>query len=303
MDEFLDLVKKLELPEKGNTHLEELRNKVLDVWEDGDINLTDLIHELKDGIDNVSYTVQGNIDLPILYFLKAHCLYVETELSGNQNSDRARKDIEKAADKFRVFNSEWNESLAHCYHGLLHYRAGDLDPCHKKLTFAAQILMRLERNVAGTKYYEKLQKIKSQIDIVTEQIKRAEKRYTNPDGIEENAYQNEMAIHRLIIHKLRKRLSQHYSTLRGNQKRIPPTLVATLFYLYKNLAPSHSVYSEVPKPATDREKMLYEELLNKIGFFEVIEQLIAMEQEFNLAASREELLEIINREWDKDVKQ
>ena len=304
MDDFLDLINKLELPEKGYNLLEELRKKTLSVCETGERDLDNLISELSDRIAPVSFTPQGYIELPILYFLRAHCHYVEMELSGSQNLGRTKKDIEKAADKFRMYNSEWNESLAHFYHGLLHYRGlGDLDLCHKELTTATQILMRLERDLSGTKHYEKLLQIKSQLNKVAEQIKRVDARGRNPGSPGEDTAQRDRAIHRSILQKHREQLTQHYNYLQDNQQKIPPTLVASLFYLYKTLAPSHSVYSQTPEPATGKEKTIYEELLKKIGFFEVIEQLVALEQAFNPMATREELLEIINLEWDKDIKE
>jgi hypothetical protein len=78
--------------------------------------------------------------------------------------------------------------------------------------------------------------------------------------------------------------------------------VATIFYIYKILIPSHSVYRTIPTPATVREKTAYEELLRRVGSFEVIEQLVEMEQEFLPQASRQELLEKIIRDWDLDIK-
>src|SRR3989304_8043815 len=142
MDEFLDLVKNLELPQKGSTHLEELRKKVFGLWEDGELSLTHIKKELNDKIDNVSNTMQDNNELPILYFLRAHCFYIEAELSGNQNSDLARRNIEIAIHKFGVYNIEWNEALAHCYLGLLHDRARNFDSCHNELTIGTKILTR-----------------------------------------------------------------------------------------------------------------------------------------------------------------
>ena len=305
MKDFLDLINKLELPEKGYNGLEELRNRTLGLFDSRGKDISDLIAKLSDGIGPASFTSQGNIELPVFYFLRAHCHYVEMELFGNQNSDRARMDIEKAAEKFSLYNNEWNEwneSLAHCYHGLLLYRDGKLDHCHNKLITATQILMRLERDLTGTNQYEKLMRIKLQIDNVTEKIKRTAVGSRRVDSTGKNADQQKRAHHRLILQKHREQLQAHFDYLNKDKQRIPPTLVASLFYLYKKLYPSHSVYSEEPKPSTDREKILYEELLGKIGFFEVIEQLITMEQEFHPISSREELLEIINREWDNDIK-
>jgi Fe-S-cluster formation regulator IscX/YfhJ len=73
------------------------------------------------------------------------------------------------------------------------------------------------------------------------------------------------------------------------------------FYVFKTLTPSHSVYNNVPPPETDREKKIYEDLIKKIGFFEVIEQLVVLESDFDPTASREELLEKINQAWNRDI--
>jgi len=69
------------------------------------------------------------------------------------------------------------------------------------------------------------------------------------------------------------------------------------------LTPSHSIYYDVPTPVTEREKQIYAELLKKIGFYEVIEQLIELEKRFNPNGNREEWLEQLNLEWDLDIKQ
>lgn len=303
MDDFLDLINKLELPEKGYNLLEELRKKALIVRMAGKRDIDNLISELSDRIAPVVFTPQVYIELPILYFLRAHCNYVAMELFKSETLGRTKKDIEKAADKFRIYNSEWNESLAHSYLGLLHCRGGDLDLCHKELATSTQILMRLERDLSGTKQYEKLLRIKSQLNQIAEQIKRAGARGHNSGFPGEDVVQRDKALHRSILQKQREQLKQHYNYLQNNQLKVPPTLVASLFYLYKTLAPSHSVYSEIPEPTTDKEKTIYEELLKKIGFFEVIEQLVALERASNPAATREELLEIINLAWDKDIKE
>ncbi len=56
-----------------------------------------------------------------------------------------------------------------------------------------------------------------------------------------------------------------------------------------------------PAPATQREKELYEVLLRKIGFFEVVEQLLMLEFERSPNLSREEALEKSNSDWDLDI--
>jgi len=84
-------------------------------------------------------------------------------------------------------------------------------------------------------------------------------------------------------------------------ERIPATLVAAIFYLYKTITPSHSVYPKIPSPKTRVEKVMYDQLLRKVGFFEVIEQLIELEREVEPDTSREELLVKINNDWDIEV--
>ena len=83
----------------------------------------------------------------------------------------------------------------------------------------------------------------------------------------------------------------------------PPTLFAAVFYIYRILTPSHSIYYDVPTPVTEREKQIYAELMKKIGFYEVIEQLIELEKRFNPEANREELLAKVNLDWELDIRQ
>jgi hypothetical protein len=297
MKEFLDVVMKLKIPDKGNSFLDELKDKTLSLHEVGNMESCELlIREISERISRISFTPQGYIELPILFFLRAHCHHVRMVSTKNQSIDLATKDTEKAVEKFRVYNSEWNEALAHCYLGLLHYEAAQYDPCHTEYTAAAQILMRLERDTAGTRQYEELNKIKVQLDTIKELTERIEIRNKSSHAMEGTT-------HKSILLKHKEQLQEHYDLLYANKQRIPPTLVASLFYLYKALIPSHSVYKIIPKPSTDEEKKIYEELFRKIGFFEIIEQLLELEKEYNPTASREKLLNIINQEWDKDVGQ
>lgn len=96
-------------------------------------------------------------------------------------------------------------------------------------------------------------------------------------------------------------LSDNYDFLHNKRKRIPPTLVAAMYFLllkFGRLVPH-------PPPATfatPRENELHQQLLRKIVFSEVIEQLIQLEREFEPEAGREKLLEKINRDWDLDIE-
>jgi len=89
--------------------------------------------------------------------------------------------------------------------------------------------------------------------------------------------------------------------LQNNKKHIPPTLVAARHFILLKFGRIIS-YPPPPSPLTQREDELYKELLRKIGFFEVIEQLIELEREFEPEASREKLLEKISRDWDLDIE-
>ena len=95
--------------------------------------------------------------------------------------------------------------------------------------------------------------------------------------------------------------NDNFYLLKNNKKHIPPTLVAAIHYMRRNFG-HYISYPRPPSPHTPREDELYEELLKKIGFFEVIEQLINLEREYEPEASREKLLEKIDRDWDLDIE-
>jgi hypothetical protein len=93
-----------------------------------------------------------------------------------------------------------------------------------------------------------------------------------------------------------------------NRKRMRPVLAAAFIYLLYEFIwrPSHGPAQRKPA-ASQREVDLYDQLIIKIGVgipivYKIIESLIDLQRELNPDASREELLEIIIREWDKDTK-
>ena len=105
---------------------------------------------------------------------------------------------------------------------------------------------------------------------------------------------------RTLLLEYGQQINDNFESLRRNKKPIPPTLVAALFFIrseFGRFVPP----PPAPAPATQREGELYEVLLRKIGFFEVVEQLIGLEFEKSPNSSREEALEKINSDWDLDI--
>jgi hypothetical protein len=94
-------------------------------------------------------------------------------------------------------------------------------------------------------------------------------------------------------------LSKNYDFLHNRRKRIPPTLVAAMYFILLKFG---RIIQHPPLPAPQAENELYQQLLRKIGFSDVIEQLIQLEREFDPDASREKLLEKINSDWDLDME-
>jgi hypothetical protein len=119
-----------------------------------------------------------------------------------------------------------------------------------------------------------------------------------PDGISGIPDRN-VAFKDLLL-EYQRQLKDNFESLRTNKKPFPPTLAAAIFFINRRFGHIVSL-TPPPPPATQRERELYEQLRKKIGFFEVVEQLIRFEREINPNASREEVLEKINRDWDLDI--
>ncbi|HLO18309.1 MAG TPA: hypothetical protein VK206_25985 [Anaerolineales bacterium] len=108
-----------------------------------------------------------------------------------------------------------------------------------------------------------------------------------------------LAFRTLLLQYL-KQLNDNFESLRSNQRPIPPTLVAAISYLNRGMA---RFVSPPPSniPPTQRERELYDQLMKKIDDYSAVERLIRLEQERNPSASREEILQKLNKDWDDDI--
>lgn len=111
-----------------------------------------------------------------------------------------------------------------------------------------------------------------------------------------------------LLEEYQRQLSDVKDSLERNNRRIPPTLIAAIAYLYQIIRPSHNITRSTPPPETEREEQLNQELQNKIGecngipLYNVLMQLIDLERRFYPDATQETILEHINHEWDLDIK-
>lgn len=103
-----------------------------------------------------------------------------------------------------------------------------------------------------------------------------------------------------ILLAFRKILKDQFELLRKNKDLTKPGLLAAIFHIDSLV--SHRIYPPPPASETKAEEQLYKRLLDKINDPDVIEKLIHFELETNLEATREELLEKIINEWDRDIK-
>jgi len=225
----------------------------------------------------------------------------------------AKEQLSNAVHAFRIRDFALNEALSEWLFSIFHFENQKYDRAQRACETAINILEQLITRCEDESKYQKAGELKKHLSelrkfqdslktLVVPEDSRAENNSKDDSGLTEvpTISQDDD----LVKSKLRyfhDELKKVYENLREKNKRIPPTLVAAIFYVYKTLAISHSVYSKVPPPETDREKEAYKELLEKVGFFEVIEQLVALKQEFEPMSSREEILEKISQEWDLDI--
>jgi hypothetical protein len=82
------------------------------------------------------------------------------------------------------------------------------------------------------------------------------------------------------------------------KRRLPErmSLIVADFYIGNQIL--HRLYPSPPEPESDKERVLYQNLLARIGMPQVIEKLIETESGVDPTASRIMLLERITREWD-----
>ena len=208
------------------------------------------------------------------------------------NTKGAKAVLSNAVHDFRIRGLALNEGLSEWLFSVIHYDDQKYERAQRACETAMIILQQLITRCEEESKYEKAKEIKKHLS----QMKDFQEKIKGP------AFSQKVDSVRSKLESYHAELTRTFDDLKEKNERIPPTLVAAKFYIYRTLAPAHSAYSKVPPPKTETEKEIYDDLLNKVGFFEVIEQLVALEQEFEPTATREELLDRINKEWDDDVR-
>jgi len=243
--------------------------------------------DLQPFIDDLKAEIQATKDsldnrVPFYNF------YLAVTLLKQNDIEEAKDALSNAMHGFRILGWTLNEAIGEWFFSTIHFENEDYERAQRACDSAITILRSLIKQYGDESKYEDAQELSTyllQLEIFQDAITTA------------------VNSSKSLLRDYKKKLENKIEYLKRHKKRIPPTLVATSFYVYKILMPSHSVYRRVPDPQTDRERKIYEELLNKVGFFEIIEQLVALEREFTPTTTREELLDRVNNEWDEDVKQ
>lgn len=219
------------------------------------------------------------------------------------NNGTAKETLAKVVHDFRIRNLTLNEALGEWLFSIFHYESKKEDraqrACETALTLLQQLITRSEEESK----YQKVRGLKKHLwQLINYQKSIAETPTREKHGSFEAPSASKIrAPIKSKLQNFHDELDSIYEHLKEQKIKIPHTLVAAKFYIYKLLAPSHSVYSKVAPPATRREKEVYDELLEKVRFFEVVEQLVQLEQEYNPGANREKILIKINQEWDQEV--
>lgn len=240
-------------------------------------------------------------------------LYLSIAYLKQKDFKPAKEVLENAVQGFQIQGFSMNEALGEWLFGIIHFENGNFERAQRAVEAATTILQQLITRSEEESKYERAKEYREclrHLDFFRKTIKesRDSEKQKISGGIQTHSSTLEISIPlqdtRNIKAKLRvfyEELDKTYEYLREQKKRIPPTLVAAKFYIYRTLTPAHSVYRSVPPPETDDEKRNYEELMKKVGFFEVIEQLVELERDFEPEANREEILEKINQAWDEDT--
>ena len=228
------------------------------------------------------------------------------------NVGTAKDSLSKAVHDFRIRDFALDEALGEWLFSIFHFENQKYDRAQRACETSLNILQQLIRRYEEESKYRKagelndhLSELEKFSDLITAPLPPADSETTN--STPEDPASSALPILPGDF-SIKSKLQYFYDELKKirekfeeRNERIPVTLVAAIFYLYKTITPSHSVYGKVPPPKTRIEKVVYDELLKKVGFFEVIEQLVELEREFEPDTSREELLVKINSEWDKEV--
>jgi len=242
-------------------------------------------------------------------------LYLSVAYLQQKDFKSAKEVLENAVQGFQIQGLSMNEAMGEWLFGIIHFENGNFERAQRAGEAATTILQQLITRSEEESKYQKAKEYREclrHLDFFRETIKESQGSEKQKTPVDTQTHSNTVEISCLsqdvqnIKAKLRvfyEELDKIYEYLREQKARIPPTLVAAKFYIYRTLTPAHSVYRSVPPPETDDEKRNYEELMKKVGFFEVIEQLVELERDFEQKANREEILEKINQAWDQDINQ
>ena len=232
------------------------------------------------------------------------------------NIRTAKESLSKAVHDFRIRDFALDEALGEWLFSIFHFENQKYDRAQRACETAINTLQQLIRRCEEESKYQRAGELKKHLSHLINFQDRIKAPPLSEDADSEtqkpgSSNPNDPSPEPLVVpvplkarlQAIRDELQQRYDDLKERKQKIPPTLVAALFYLYRTITPAHSVYRTVPPPKTRREQEIYETLRAKIGFFEVIEQLVDLQRECEPTASREEILEKINLAWDKDLNQ
>lgn len=241
--------------------------------------LLSFIEDLKNEIQKTKDSYDDRV--PFINF------YLAVILLKQNNVEEAKDCLSNAIHGFRILGWTLNEALSEWFFSTIHFENEDYDRARRACGAAITTLRELIKQDNDESRYEDAKKLSAyliQLEILQDDI------IATADSPKS------------LLQDLKTKLENQMEYLKRRKERIQPTMVAQVVYLSKIIRPAHSVYPRVPDPKTEHEKKVYEELLKKVGFFEIITQLEDLEQKFFPHATREELLDRINEEWDRDAK-
>jgi flagellar biosynthesis chaperone FliJ len=204
----------------------------------------------------------------------------------HNNIEEAKDVLADAMLGFRILGWTFNEAIGEWLFSTIHFEDEDYERAQRACDSAITKLRSLIKQYNEESKYESAKELSTyllQLNIFQDTITTAMDSF----GVLKREHT-----------KLKKDIE--YSTRQN--KIIRPTVVAKNFYLTKILTPAHYIYPPPPESKTEREESIYTELLNKVGFSAIIEQLESLEKRFAPTATREELLDRINKAWDEDIK-
>jgi len=285
----------LEALEVNNPSAVSYRTKLLEILDDP-LALINYADNLKQEVQSTKDVSDDRIQFYDFYLAVAWW---------ESNVGHAKEKLSNAVHDFRIRDMALNEAMGEWLFSIIHYENKKYERAQRACETAVKALQQFITRCEEESRYEKARELKKHFSaLMTFQGSIEEQPSSeNPRPSDRSSIaKNETSI-KSRLRYFHYELNKNYELLREQKMRVPPTLVAARFYIFKLLAPSHSVYSKVPPPETNREKEIYDDLIKKIGFFEVIEQLVELERECDPLASREKILETINFAWDNELNQ